>query len=89
MLLITVDNAITTCVSVSKLPHTSVGPNNFTFCHVTVGTQVVMHNQQCKDLEIHTLFIATIALVAPFIPVEIDVLAYKACEMTNKRWLGR
>jgi hypothetical protein len=27
----------------------------------------------------HTLFIATIALVAPFIPVEIEVLAYNAC----------
>jgi hypothetical protein len=26
------------------------------------------------------LFIATIALVAPFIPVEIEVLAYSACE---------
>jgi hypothetical protein len=30
-------------------------------------------------LEMHTLFIATIALVAPFIPVEIEVLAYSAC----------
>lgn len=28
----------------------------------------------------YTLFIATIALVAPFIPVEIDVLAYSACK---------
>ena len=28
----------------------------------------------------HTLFIATIALVAPFIPVDIEVLAYSACE---------
>lgn len=28
----------------------------------------------------HTLFMATIAFVAPFIPVEIDVLAYNACQ---------
>lgn len=42
-------------------------------------------NIPVNDLEIHTLFIATIALVAPFIPVEIDVLAYSACEYKNKK----
>ena len=33
-----------------------------------------------NSINIDTLFIATIALVAPFIPVEIEVLAYSACE---------
>jgi hypothetical protein len=33
----------------------------------------------------HTLFIATIALVAPFIPVEIEVLAYNACRKREFR----
>ena len=36
----------------------------------------------------HTLFIATIALVAPFIPVEIEVLAYNACRKrdSSAKW---
>lgn len=33
---------------------------------------------------IYTLFIDTIALVAPLIPVEIEVLAYRAYEWKNK-----
>lgn len=36
-------------------------------------------------MNISTLFMATIAFVAPFIPVEIEVLAYIAYEHFNQR----
>lgn len=36
------------------------------------------------NAEMHTWFIATIALVAPLIPVEIEVLAYRAYEWNNE-----
>jgi hypothetical protein len=37
-----------------------------------------LNNGKQKQPRKYTLFIATIALVAPFIPVEIEVLAYNA-----------
>jgi len=38
----------------------------------------ILNNGKQKQPRNYTLFIATIALVAPFIPVEIEVLAYNA-----------